>query len=119
KWFDFELTDNEMSIPYCHFVDDRFDEGLRLEIACLYHDAAEAYRWALHVDPDDPILHCNLANVYAALDDPNNSINYFVIAVRIDPEYEEAWTNLKMVRELKRHNAEMPYLGSNQRSSQS
>jgi tetratricopeptide (TPR) repeat protein len=55
----------------------------------------------LQLAPDDPVLHFNLGNVYAALEDPDNAIKHFVIAIQIDPEYEEAWTNLETLRATK------------------
>jgi hypothetical protein len=103
KWFDFKQADDELYIPYhCRrTVDDWFDEGLQLEDSGRYREAAEAYKSALHLEPNDPVLHFNLGNVYASLKDPNNAIKHFVIAIQIDPEYEEAWTNLETVRSTK------------------
>jgi len=100
KWFVFEEADDEIVVPYRdrRTVDDWFDEGLRLEDSCQYQEAAEAYKSALHLEPDDPVLHFNLGNVCASLKDPDKAIKHFVIAMQIDPEYEEAWTNLETVR---------------------
>jgi DNA-binding transcriptional MerR regulator len=112
KWFDFEIADDEISIPYRdrRSVDHWFDEGLRLEDACMYQEAAEAYRSALQLEPNDPVLHFNLGNVYTALDDPDNAIRHFVIAIQIDPEYEDAWTNLESVRGTKHSDCDSPHL---------
>jgi hypothetical protein len=117
KWFDFEAADDEISIPYRdrRTVDDWFDEGLRLEDSCLHQEAAEAYKLALQLAPDDPVLHFNLGNVYAALENPDDAIKHFVIAIQIDPEYEEAWTTLETVRPTKHSDCDRRFLTRSRR----
>ena len=101
RWFDFESTEDGIVIPYRdrRSADDWFDEGLKLEDVCLYIEAAAAYQSALQLEPNDPVLHFNLGNVYAALEDSDNAIEHFVIATQLDPDYEDAWTNFELVRE--------------------
>jgi TPR repeat/MerR HTH family regulatory protein len=100
RWLDFELGQDPTTFSFVDWrsADDWFDEGLRLEDACLYEDAEEAYRAALRLEPSDPVVHFNLGNVYVALDDFDSAEKHFVFATRLDREYSEAWTNLEYIR---------------------
>jgi len=56
--------------------------------------AADAYRRAVRLEPDDPILHFNLANALYVLGETDQAAAEFRQAVRYDPDYAEAWNNL-------------------------
>jgi hypothetical protein len=100
RWLDFELSQEATTFSFVDWrsADDWFDEGLRLEEACLYEDAVGAYQAALRLEPSDPVLYFNLGNVYVALDDFDSAEKHFVVATQLDPEYFEAWANLQYVR---------------------
>jgi tetratricopeptide (TPR) repeat protein len=78
-------------------LDELFDRGLALEDQRKYEEAADAYRRAGELAPDDAAVHFNLGNVLYALACYDESIESFRQALRCDPQYAEAWNNLGSV----------------------
>ena len=75
-------------------ADAWFDEALALEGARKFQEAAAAYREAIALDANDPVLHFNFGNVLYQLGQPAAAAEEFRLAMRIDPSYVEAWNNL-------------------------
>lgn len=78
-------------------ADDLFMVAQELEDLGRHDDAAAVYREAIDLDPDDPVLHFNLANAEYALDRLNAAEEHLREATRLDPTYAEAWNNLGCV----------------------
>ena len=83
-------------------LDELFDRGLALEDQRRYEEAADAYRLAGELGPDDASVHFNLGNVLCALGRFDESIESFHQALRCDSQYPEAWNNLGHVHTRKR-----------------
>jgi tetratricopeptide (TPR) repeat protein len=75
-------------------AEDWFDEATELEDAGRFDEAAAAYRAAIELAPDDPVLRFNLANVLYSAEKTAEAVTHFRRAVEIDPSYVEAWNNL-------------------------
>lgn len=78
-------------------VDEWFDEGLALEDAERFAEAAEAYAAAIELDPADPVLRFNRGNVLAASGRAEEAVHELTQATRLDAFYAEAWLNLSNV----------------------
>ncbi|QDU99086.1 tetratricopeptide repeat protein [Lignipirellula cremea] len=94
--FDFEEpTAPTVAIPpSAQTVEDLFEEAFDHEQAGRWMAAARLYRQAIACEPDDPVLHFNLGNVYAAQQQTEAAIDCYQSAVEQDPAYAEAWNNL-------------------------
>ncbi|HVX15359.1 MAG TPA: tetratricopeptide repeat protein [Pirellulales bacterium] len=71
-----------------------FEEGLELEDRERPAEAVAAYREAIRLAPDDPVLHFNLGNALLACHETDEAAEQFRRAVSCDPCYVEAWNNL-------------------------
>ena len=72
---------------------DLFEDAVALEISGRLEEAAETYRRAVGLDPNDPVLHFNLGNVLYHLGQTEAAAAQFQLALRSDPGYVEAWNN--------------------------
>ena len=95
---EFEPED-ENALAVAGGLDDRnadqwFQAAIGHEDAGDFAAAADAYRRAVRLEPDDPILHFNLANALYVLGETDEAAAEFGQAVRYDPDYAEAWNNL-------------------------
>jgi len=81
-------------LPAADNVDELFDRGLAFEDQGKFAEAADAYREAIRLAPDDASLHFNLGNVLYALRALPESLDSFRLSLRCDPNYAEAWNNL-------------------------
>ncbi|MBA7580091.1 Photosystem I assembly protein Ycf3 [subsurface metagenome] len=59
-----------------------------------YTKATEAYKQAIHIDPDDAEAHYNLGCAYDGLGSHKDEIEAYKQAIHIDPDYIEAHYNL-------------------------
>jgi len=75
-------------------VEDLFEEAYALEAAGRLTKSAALYQKAIEHEPDDPVLHFNLGNVYYSMGRIDSSIRCYQSAVDHDPSYAEAWNNL-------------------------
>ena len=78
-------------------AEEWFEEALLYEEAANYDQAIAAYRRAVELSPDDPVLHFNLGNVLYTQTRLEEAAYYFRRAVESDPTYVEAWNNLGIV----------------------
>ncbi|MCL4202553.1 MAG: TIGR03032 family protein [Pirellulaceae bacterium] len=58
------------------------------------HEALQAYRQALEIDPNRAAVHCNLGNLWQELDDQHQAIGSYRQALELDPELVPARQNL-------------------------
>ena len=75
-------------------AEEWFEEALDLEERGRPVEAAAAYREAVGLEPDDPVLHFNLGNALFACNEPAVASEHFRQAITADPCYVEAWNNL-------------------------
>lgn len=71
-----------------------FDQGVNLEDAGQFDEAAAAYGRAAALEPRDPVLQFNWGNVLFELGRQGEATERFRAAVALDPDYAEAWNNL-------------------------
>lgn len=71
-----------------------FEEALDLEDRGRLAESVAAYREAVRLEPDDPVLHFNLANALFTCNEPEAAAQHLRRAVEFDPCYAEAWNNL-------------------------
>jgi tetratricopeptide (TPR) repeat protein len=97
--FDFAAEEESAAIPWseCPTADELFDEALELHDSERHADAAEKYSRAIELDPKDPVLYFNLANVYYELGCLEDSAAAYLEATQRDPLYVEAWNGLGCV----------------------
>ena len=81
-------------------ADDWFDHGCRLLGDDDAVAALEALRMAAMKCPDDPEIHFYLAAALFRLDNVGGALERYHMAVELDHEYIEAWTQLGCVRHL-------------------
>jgi DNA-binding transcriptional MerR regulator len=82
-------------------TDDWFDHGCRLLGDDDAAAALEAFRMAAMKCPDDPELHFYLAAALFRLGNMDGALERYHMAVELDHEYIEAWTQLGCVWHLK------------------
>jgi tetratricopeptide (TPR) repeat protein len=75
-------------------ADAWFEEALELEDRNRPAEAAAAYREAIRLEPEDPVLHFNLGNALHACGETAAAAEHFRRAAECDPCYVEAWNNL-------------------------
>ncbi|HWB08364.1 MAG TPA: tetratricopeptide repeat protein [Pirellulales bacterium] len=75
-------------------ADAWFEEALELEDRNRPAEAAAAYREAIRLEPDDPVLHFNLGNALYACHKMAAAAEHFRRATECDAAYVEAWNNL-------------------------
>lgn len=75
-------------------VEEWFEEALDLEDRGRPVEAAAAYREAVRLEPDDPVLQFNLGNSLFACNEPSAAAEHFRQAITCDACYAEAWNNL-------------------------
>lgn len=68
-----------------------------------WRDAERFYRQALEADPDYPLAHFDLANLYDERGDRAKALEHYLAALRVSPNYADAHYNLALL-----------YQGSNQ-----
>jgi tetratricopeptide (TPR) repeat protein len=97
--FDFSAEEETAALSWseCPTADELFDEALELHDSGRHADAAEKYRRAIELDPKDPVLYFNLANVYYELGGLEDSAAAYLKATQLDPQYVEAWNGLGCV----------------------
>jgi tetratricopeptide (TPR) repeat protein len=97
--FDFDADGEAAAIPWPELqsADALFDEALELHDSGRHADAAKVYEKAIELDPTDPILYFNVANVYYEQDRLEDSAAAYLEATLRDPEYVEAWNGLGCV----------------------
>jgi tetratricopeptide (TPR) repeat protein len=74
--------------------DELFDEALEHHDRGRCEEAAALYRRAIELDPKDPVLYFNLANVQYEQGLLDDSCATYLAATQIDPQYVEAWNAL-------------------------
>jgi tetratricopeptide (TPR) repeat protein len=74
--------------------------GLDLEKRGRLDDALAHYRKALEIQPDNPIIHFDMGNVFLARKQPDEAMARFRQAVAIDPGFAEAHGNLGRALQL-------------------
>ena len=77
--------------------DDWFQEGCRLADANELTAAVEAFRLAIINDPLNPACHFHLADALYRQRKPDGAIERYHIAVELDHNFLEAWTQLGCV----------------------
>jgi hypothetical protein len=97
--FDFATDGDTASLPTKGFrsADELFDDALELHDSGQFSDAASAYLRAIELDPGDPVLYFNLANVRYEQGDLDDSAAAYLAATQRDPSYVEAWNALGCV----------------------
>ena len=64
----------------------------------MREDAHDALTLALHLEPERPAVHLNLGVLALEAGEAEEAAAYFAEAVRLDPAYVEAWSNLGLVQ---------------------
>jgi hypothetical protein len=97
--FDFPTDADTASLPTNGFrsADDMFDDALELHDSGHFAEAASAYLRAIEIDPADPVLFFNLANVRYEQGQLEDSAAAYLAATQRDPSYVEAWNALGCV----------------------
>nr|MBC8291405.1 tetratricopeptide repeat protein [Planctomycetota bacterium] len=91
-------TDDEDQIQQTWNADDWFDHGCRLLDADRAEEAVEAFRLSLMDAPGDPETQFHLADALVRTGNLAAALERFHMAVELDNEYIEAWTQLGCVR---------------------
>lgn len=78
-------------------VDEWFYEGCRLAEANELESALEAMRMATIGESNNPLFHFHIADVLYRLKKPDGAIERYYMAVEIDHDFLEAWTQLGCV----------------------
>jgi DNA-binding transcriptional MerR regulator len=96
---DFGTDGETTSVPWSQDVtsDELFDEALEHHDHGRCEEAAALYRRAIELDPKDPVLHFNLANVQYEQGLLDDSCATYLAATQLDPQYVEAWNALGCV----------------------
>ena len=97
--FDFATDVDAASLPSHGYptADELFDDALELHDSARYDEAASAYLRAIELDPRDPVLYFNLANVHYEQGLLDDSAAAYLAATQHDPAYVEAWNALGCV----------------------
>lgn len=77
-----------------------FEEALEFEDRGRPAEAVAAYREAIRLEPDDPVLHFNLGNALFACKEVAAAAEHFRQAVERDSCYVEGWNNLGNVLDI-------------------
>jgi tetratricopeptide (TPR) repeat protein len=96
---DFGADGETTSVPWSQDAtsDELFDEALEHHDNGLCEEAAALYLRAIELDPKDPVLHFNLANVQYEQGLLDDSCATYLAATQLDPQYVEAWNALGCV----------------------
>lgn len=78
-------------------ADDWFYEGCRLAEANEIQSALEALRMAAIGDALNPLYHFHMADVLYRLKKPHAAIERYYVAIELDHDFLEAWTQLGCV----------------------
>lgn len=78
-------------------ADDWFQEGCRLAESVKIDSAVEAFRLAVMNDPHNPQYHFHLADGLYRQRKPDAAIERYHVAVELDHDFLEAWTQLGCV----------------------
>jgi tetratricopeptide (TPR) repeat protein len=99
RHFDFPTDADTASLPTNGMpsADALFEDALELHDSGHYADAAGAYLKAIELDPADPVLYFNLANVRYEQGDLDDSAAAYLAATQRDHDYVEAWNALGCV----------------------
>jgi tetratricopeptide (TPR) repeat protein len=98
--FDFMHSEDAVALLSIHdgwTAEDWFAKAVEFEDLDQPAEAAIAYRKAIELEPNDPVIHFNLANSLYGCGDQRGAIESFQAAVRLDPTYVEGWNNLANV----------------------
>ena len=68
--------------------------GVELARRQDYAGAAQEYLLAIDIVPNDPDLHCDLANVYVQMGNAEGAVAEFETAIRLNPDHVKAHNNL-------------------------
>jgi tetratricopeptide (TPR) repeat protein len=96
---DFGIDRETTSVPWSQDVtsDELFDDALEHHDHGRCEEAAALYRRAIELDPKDPVLHFNLANVQYEQGLLDDSCATYLATTQLDPQYVEAWNALGCV----------------------
>jgi tetratricopeptide (TPR) repeat protein len=96
---DFGTNGETTSVSWSHDItsDELFDEALEHHDNGRCEEAAALYLRAIELDPKDPVLYFNLANVQYEQDLLDDSCATYLAATQLDPQYVEAWNALGCV----------------------
>jgi tetratricopeptide (TPR) repeat protein len=97
--FDFSSCAEVTSLPWTERItaDELFEEALELHDNGRHAEAARAYLRAIELDPTDPVIYFNLANVQYEQGHLEDSAASYLRATQRDPQYAEAWNALGCV----------------------
>jgi hypothetical protein len=97
--FDFPTDTDTALLPTKGFrsADTLFEDALELHDSGHFVEAASAYLSAIELDPGDPVLYFNLANVRYEQGQLEDSAAAYLAATQRDPSYVEAWNALGCV----------------------
>lgn len=68
--------------------------GIALCELGLLEEARSVLDYAIITNPDDPVIHANMAGVLWEQCEFQNAIHYYVRSIELDPEIEETFFNL-------------------------
>lgn len=74
----------------------RLNLGVLLSRKGEHSEAIVAYRRALEVNPNNSLMHNNLANALVATGEIEEALDHFRAAVRLNPRYYQAQSNLAL-----------------------
>ncbi|MBI5043903.1 MAG: tetratricopeptide repeat protein [Nitrospirae bacterium] len=87
------LKDTEIR-EYKETAEYWFYLGVAYSEAGMHKEAAEAYKQAIRIKPDDAEPHYNLGGAYGSLGMYKEAINAYKQAIRVKPDYAKAHYNL-------------------------
>jgi len=63
----------------------------------VWKDSLDLWSYAAWMEPESPLVHSNLGDVYSNLNMPDKAIEQYLAAIRLKPDYSEAHDNLGLV----------------------